>query len=658
MSASRSVRPPPWAWLALLAILLFDVWWRGHTFGPSVHERLGVNLWPVTGIEAEPLDCDESAYAYIGRRINRGDVMYRDLTENKPPGGYWLYALAVALGGANEWTIRVMPVPLVLLTIVLVWWIGLRLSGPLAACVAAGVYAVMSTDPYLFGNGANLEHALNLCAVASLAFMVRAWRGGGRGAIVTAGVLLGMACLVKQVAFLHGIVYAAALMIRGHDADVRITIKARIRDLAALVAGFAVVWVIAVAVLIAQGAGPSAFDDIIRFGGALVTETPPAPNQPPFFVRWLTGNADPNSGEVPWPFGKTDWLVWWGAGTWPIWLLGVAGLARLVLRPTDGPRLLTAAWTASAWAQVAMPGLFWQHYYLLPTPGLALAVAVLLADAVEAARSIPTRWRRLPLVCVIAATVAALGWTLVIQVRDYLLVKPQSLTIQYKGGAQWVAMRTLGRVLKQRSAVWPSPRLFVWGWQSPLYLYSELDSVTSEFFANELLKAHADGNHPVVRPHIDRLMRDLRARPPELIFTGNPPFPALRDFLLERGYHRSRFGPMPPDGPGSTDMRGLWVEPGRADQFEELFQVSGRAPPPDSALPEPEITLGPEPTTTLVLPASTLVDPTVPVAAIEDQVSTLMRDHGIPGLSAAIVRTAAWLGRAALVWPMWKTSCR
>ena len=52
---------------------------------------------------SEPLDCDEAAYAYIGHRLLKGDVMYRDLTENKPPLGYWLYALAVALGGSTSW---------------------------------------------------------------------------------------------------------------------------------------------------------------------------------------------------------------------------------------------------------------------------------------------------------------------------------------------------------------------------------------------------------------------------------------------------------------------------------------------------------------------------------------------------------------------------
>ena len=40
--------------------------------------------------------------------------MYRDLTENKPPLGYWLYALAVALGGYNELAIRLLPIPAVL----------------------------------------------------------------------------------------------------------------------------------------------------------------------------------------------------------------------------------------------------------------------------------------------------------------------------------------------------------------------------------------------------------------------------------------------------------------------------------------------------------------------------------------------------------------
>jgi hypothetical protein len=52
--------------------------------------------------ESEPLDCDEAAYAYIGHRILQGGVMYRDLTENKPPLGYWLFTIVVAIDGIGN----------------------------------------------------------------------------------------------------------------------------------------------------------------------------------------------------------------------------------------------------------------------------------------------------------------------------------------------------------------------------------------------------------------------------------------------------------------------------------------------------------------------------------------------------------------------------
>jgi 4-amino-4-deoxy-L-arabinose transferase-like glycosyltransferase len=558
MSRPEVPRTPQWARLALLAILAFDVWLRCHTIGPTIRARLGVDLWPATAGESEPLDCDESVYAYAGRRILRGDVLYRDLTEPKPPGGYWLYTLADAIGGPNELTVRVTPIPIVLATIALVWWIGLRFRGPGAACLAAAIVAVVTTDPYLFGNGANLEHPITLCAVASLALMIDAWDRPGRARIVAAGAMLGAACLFKQVAIAHGPVYAAALLLRHHP------LKGRVLDVIALAVGFALVVGAAALVLIARGAGGAAFEDVILYGAALARDTPPEPNAPPFLVRWVTGNADPR-GRLPWPFGReTDYLVWWGTGSWPLWLVAVPAVAWLGLSRSSTPaRRLVACWTASAWVQVAMPGLFWPHYYLLPVPGLALCVAVMLADALARARTggrAAVIWGGWSVVVVLA-----LGWTAYLQVRDYLMVPPEELTVRYKGGKQWVALRDLGRDLARRSRVWPDPRLFVWGWQSPLFLYSGLDGVSRHFFADPLMKAYATRGHPLTTPRIDRIMRDLNARPPELIFAGDPPFPALAAFLNERYLPHQAVAP---------DGRGLWVERGLYGKFE----AAGPAP--------------------------------------------------------------------------------
>jgi 4-amino-4-deoxy-L-arabinose transferase-like glycosyltransferase len=552
---------PLWARLLLAAILLFDVWWRGHTFGPSVRDRLGVDLWPVSGAEAEPLDCDEAAYAYIGRCLDEGAVMYRDLTENKPPGGYWLYALAIAVGGSTEWTIRLMPLPMVVLTISLVWWLALRLRGPGAACLAAFLYAVLSTDPYLYGNGANFEHAINLASTASLAWLVWGESRPGRWPLLASGACLGLACLIKQVVVLDAPLFALFLLARSGRGDRG---RDRFLDVAVLGGGFLLVWGLSALVLLAQGAGYDAYVDIFQYGRALATDTPPEPNAPSGWIRWVTGNADPQ-GRLPWPFGRTDYLVWWGTGSWPVWLAAVPAVLGLGLARSSTPaRRLVAAWTVSAWVQVALPGLFWQHYYLLPLPGLAVALAVHCADSLER-----VAWPRLRggfWGLWAALLLLAVAWTCRLQWRDYLMTPPQELTVRYKGGGQWVALRVLGRELARRSRTWPDARLFVWGWQSPLFFYSGLDGVSRHFFVDNLLKAYAGRNHPLIRPRTERIMRDLRARPPELMFVAYPPFPELRAFL-EEGYLPSRLAP------------GLWVERGKYREFETYPDArAGSAP--------------------------------------------------------------------------------
>ena len=371
-----------WSVLILVLLMVIAVWYRAHTFGPDVKAATGMSLWPMTVGESEPLDCDEAAYAYIGHRVLRGDVMYRDLTENKPPLGYWLYTMGVAVGGYRELAIRLMPIPSILATIAVVWWIAGRLGGPGSACLAAGLYILLSTDPYLFGNGSNLEHFINLFAVLSLGLLIAGWDRESRWWIFGAGVCLGAAALVKQVAIVPAIVFVPALLLRAwFPAPNRPRRWAGgLVDVVVLGLGVASITAVAAAIVLAGGAGRPAFDDIVLYGGALATDTLPDPNAPSWIVRWLTGNADPR-GQLPWPFGKTDYLVWWGSGSWPLWLASVPSLAYLIFgKPSDARRLLAVGWTVSAWVQVTLPGLYWQHYYLLPIPGVAIAVAVTLAD--------------------------------------------------------------------------------------------------------------------------------------------------------------------------------------------------------------------------------------------------------------------------------------
>jgi 4-amino-4-deoxy-L-arabinose transferase-like glycosyltransferase len=562
-----------WSRLVLILLLLFDIWYRGHTFGPHVRKAIGFDLWPVSTAATEPLDCDEAAYAYIGHRIVHGDVMYRDLTENKPPLGYWLYAAAVAAGGYDELAIRLLPIPFVLATIALVWWIARRLSGPISAFVAALLYLVLSTDPYLFGNGANLEHFMNCFAVTSLALVIRAWGRDDQWSLVGSGIFLGTATLVKQVAIVPLAVFVAALACRAwiRDAGWRHRIGRGLRDLTSFGLGLAACLAIAATILIMRGAGPSAFDDIFRYGRALATDTIPEPNAPAGLIRWITGNADPQ-GRLPWPFGKTDYLVWWASGSWPLWLASIPALAYLFFSPRRTPeRRLVAAWTIAVWAEVTLPGLYWPHYYLLTIAGAVIAVAVSMGDAVAVlflrpdskdgtASGTERKGRRNPRSLVLASVTTliltfAIVAMLFLQVRDYLLVPPRELTIRYKGGQQWVVLRDIGHELARRAATLDHPHLYVWGWQSPLHFYSRLDSPTRHFFVDNLLRDQADRNHPLIEPRTNEIIATLRRHPPELIFTGYPPFRALKAFLSER-YLPSRLAP------------GLWIKQEEFGAFE------------------------------------------------------------------------------------------
>src|SRR5262249_26346291 len=126
---------------------------------------------------------------------------------------------------------------------------------------------------------------------------------------------------------------------------------------------------------------------------------------------------------------------------------------------------------------------------------------------------------------------AAIVWTLILQARYYLGVSPRELTIRYKGGRQWVVLREMGRDIARRAAIWHDPHLYVWGWQSPLYFYSRLDSPTRHFFVDNLLRDQAGRNHPLIGPRVEEIMATLLERPPELVLAGYAPFPALRAFL-------------------------------------------------------------------------------------------------------------------------------
>jgi hypothetical protein len=547
--------------VALLVILLGNLWWRAHTFAPSLAEGFPLlrSFWPVVRGQTEPLDCDESAYGYMARRLCSGDVLYKDLSENKPPLGYWFYQGAVAMGGPNELAIRLLPIPFIWVTLCLVWWAARRLGGLAAGLLAMLVASLWTTDPCLYGNGAQFEIFLNVLSIAAFAAWLRGLGADRAHWAFLAGLSIGLGALVRQVAIVQWLWLLPAILVSS---------RKRLRDFGAGVAGTAVAIVCAAGLLIIQGAGAAAYEDVFVAATALATATPSEPNMPPLWMRWLVGNADPRTGALPWPFGQTDYLVWWGEGSWPLWLMAPVTTIYLCVRGGARERILVVSILVTG-LEVALPGQYWAHYYALPVPLLSIALALVATRPFVTHPGSDSSKPQRGIVSVASAlgVLLAIAITLKIQIASYLLTPAEELTSRYKGGGQWIVLRDVGRELGRRTRDWENPQLYVWGYQSPLLFYSGLSSVTPYFFTNAHLRARVDSPDPLAAARLSRIMRDLEEHRPELVFAGYPPYPALRTWLESNATRTSieldgQALPIAPRG------MGLWVARDKLDLFE------------------------------------------------------------------------------------------
>jgi hypothetical protein len=185
---------------SLLAILLLGIVLRAPTFGRAM------------------LSDDEAIYATTADALARGDLLYRDVVDHKPPLVYDLYQAGfAALGPYDTQGAHALVVLAVLLTAVALFAIVRQeeLGAPArASLAAAGLYVVFSTTWHDYDAlAANCE--LFLLAPQALAgwLLLRDLRGRGRGAPSVAahlavGALIGTSALFKY----QGLTFLGASM--------------------------------------------------------------------------------------------------------------------------------------------------------------------------------------------------------------------------------------------------------------------------------------------------------------------------------------------------------------------------------------------------------------------------------------------------------------
>jgi hypothetical protein len=103
------------------------------------------------------LESDSGVYAYVGSSILNGQLPYRDVWEHKPPLGFYLDALALAIFGHTPWAIWWFNVIWIALTSVIFFLLIRKMMGTLIGCLASLFFLVGVMIPELFQGGNLME---------------------------------------------------------------------------------------------------------------------------------------------------------------------------------------------------------------------------------------------------------------------------------------------------------------------------------------------------------------------------------------------------------------------------------------------------------------------------------------------------------------------
>jgi hypothetical protein len=144
------------------------------------------------------LESDSSVYAYIGSTIAHGQVLYRDVWEQKPPVGLYLNALAIMLYGQNPWSIWWLNLLWIAISTALFFLIIKKMFGLPSSVIASGFFVVAVMIPGIFQGGNLMEiygllPQVLLIGVTFTFFQTRLNRW-----VVVAGIIACISFLTKQ----------------------------------------------------------------------------------------------------------------------------------------------------------------------------------------------------------------------------------------------------------------------------------------------------------------------------------------------------------------------------------------------------------------------------------------------------------------------------
>ena len=440
-----------------------------------------------------PLFTDATVFALGARTILSGGFPYRDLWDVKPPGIYFVYALAFIPFGQHMVSVRILDLVNTALAMGAIYLLGRRLFGERAGVFAGCLYGVAYLTRAGFDGLGQTESFLALPVALSILLYLPNSRHSANAAAFLSGVLLGLTFSIKFSAAFYVLALPAIEVMFAEEPR---RLAPAVRRLSIAAGGFLVVPAV-FAFYLAAGGALGDFIDIQRLHVVPYTSlhwSPPGESYLHFAGRvtheYVTGNL---------------YLVVPAIGAL---FVALAGWRR---RETALIALLAIASLFGVWSQ----GKFYSYHWLAMVFPLALLAGFALAGIVALwdVRSARQRWAAYGLVGVsLVALTPSLLSNPYEQYRHFLGFASGRVT-QADNEGQWGPFFRLDREVVDyvRANGDGDTSLFIWGNWPVIYWWADQPLVSRFIYDTGLTATWA--------PEMWRseLVNDLQTRHPHFI---------------------------------------------------------------------------------------------------------------------------------------------
>jgi len=439
-----------------------------------------------------PIERDEGGFAYIGKMMFEGKLLYTDLHDIKLPGLYITYGLIVKLFGFTPTGVHLGLLLFNVATILLLFFFIREIFDHLTAAITAATFAILSLSPNVLGFAGHATQLLLLPGFAGMWLLIKGLKQEKKMWLFLAGLLFGYAFTIKQQS-LYFMLLGGIYLLFDRYGEKPMNWKKVIPEMSLLIAGSVLPYLLVVIYMAIQGR----FSDLWFW----TFEYPKAEgagktmDQSLFFLKFMSG------------------IVLKGQ-TW-LWIL--AGLGMITTFFSDLNRtqkFLAISLPFFMFGGVATGFHFYPHYFVMMLPAVALLTGLLIRNVNQLLAK-----KNLSILAVVPVLLFFFSWTEIIQNRPNYFFNPDNEQIIKRSysGNPFLEAKVIGEYIQSISQ--PEDKIVVFGSEPEFLMYANREAVGGHLFIYPL----TDGRYYSEKLQDEMMARIQKEKPKYAVFASYGP---------------------------------------------------------------------------------------------------------------------------------------